>query len=361
MATVEVTIGDVAFGGKGVGRLDGKAVFIPYTIDGESVVARVVREKKQFVEAEMVELREKSPHRVEAPCPYFGRCGGCAYQHISYDHQITTKSRQVENTLGRIGKIRDAPMQPMVPSPRPYSYRNRITVHVREGVVGFFERDSNRLIDIEQCPIATPEVNAELAQLRRNRPQEGHYTLRAGPGPRVFTQTNDDVAEKLAHLIEEKVPQEATRLIDAYCGAGFFSKRLLHRFEQVTGVDWDRFAIQAAQKNAEEKEEYIAGDVMLELTKAARAASPPQTVMIVDPPSTGLPEEVRNAILGIAPGTLLYVSCNPATLARDLAILRSEYEIESVTPLDMFPQTAEIEVLACLRTRLKESLASSEA
>ncbi|PYJ87999.1 MAG: 23S rRNA (uracil-5-)-methyltransferase RumA, partial [Verrucomicrobia bacterium] len=114
MRTVELQIHDVAFGGKGVARDSGKAVFVPFTIDGERVSARITREKKQFAEAELVEVFEPSPHRVEAPCPYFGRCGGCSYQHISYNHQLELKARQVEQSMRRIARLAEPPMRPIV-------------------------------------------------------------------------------------------------------------------------------------------------------------------------------------------------------------------------------------------------------
>src|SRR3979490_1753012 len=163
MRIAELKIEDVAFGGKGVARDNGKAVFVPFTIEGEKVSAQIVREKKQFAEAELLDLKETSPHRVEAPCPYFGRCGGCSYQHIDYEHQLAIKWRQARDVLQRIGKLKDIPMRPIVPSPIEYAYRNRITVHALDGVVGFFRRDSYRLIDIEHCPIAMDEVNRELS------------------------------------------------------------------------------------------------------------------------------------------------------------------------------------------------------
>jgi tRNA/tmRNA/rRNA uracil-C5-methylase (TrmA/RlmC/RlmD family) len=375
--TVDLKIEDVAFGGKGVGRHNGKAVFVPFTIDGELVAARIVREKKQFAEAELADVREPSPNRVEPECPYFARCGGCAYQHIAYEHQLNIKWRQVRDVLQRIGRLNDIPMRPIIPSPVSYAYRNRITVHAQDGVVGYFRRDSHDLIDIERCPIAVEEVNRELTRLRDGQVRDGHYTLRAQSGPRVFSQTNDAVAMALRDLVTQLVPPDRDQalLIDAYCGAGFFAKALLGRFQRVIGMDWDKFAISLAQENATPKETYIAGDVDEELSKVLRsvdcsAASEsgigPAAVgpissktsagdrchfvtLIADPPATGLSADVRKSITELKPATLIYVSCNPSTLARDLADLRSQFIIESVTPLDMFPQTAEIEVVAHLR------------
>jgi 23S rRNA (uracil1939-C5)-methyltransferase len=253
-------------------------------------------------------------------------------------------------------------MRPIVPSPTHYAYRNRITVHAQGGVIGFFQRDSNRLVDIERCPISRDEVNSALAELREQKHvRDGHYTLRAGSEPRVFSQVNDEVAKALRNLIIDLVPPNQKMLVDAYCGAGFLAKALLDKFERVIGIDWDRFAIAAAKENASEKETYVAGDVedvetavsaafsSHDVLSTALAAASAPTTIIVDPPATGLSEGVRKAISNLAPETLIYVSCDPPTLARDLRLLHEKFAIESVTPLDMFPQTAEIEVVVHLR------------
>ena len=373
MRRVELKIEDIAFGGKGVARENGKAIFVPFTVDGERVSAQIVRDKKKFAEAEVVDLRESSPLRVEPQCAYFGRCGGCAYQHIAYEHQLAIKWRQVRDVLQRIGKIKEIPIRPIIPSPISYAYRNRITVHAQNGVIGFFRRDSHRLIDIERCPIAKEEVNRALARLRASRVRDGHYTLPAEAGPRVFSQTNDAVANSIRDLTAQLIPSNQELLIDAYCGTGFFAKALLDKFERIVGIDWDKFAIAAAEKNATSKETYIAGDVEVELrglleqtqaVEAAVSAAPPEDLrvgtrattpemtLIVDPPATGLTPQVRKSISALAPANFIYISCNPSTLARDLAELQKGFALESVTPLDMFPQTAEIEVVAHLRRRV---------
>ncbi len=369
MRLVDLRIEDVAFGGKGVAREQGKAVFVPYSIEGELVSAEIMREKKQFAEADLIEVKQLSPDRVEPECPYFGRCGGCAYQHINYEHQLAIKWRQVRDALQRIGKLKDAPIRPIIPSPKQYAYRNRITVHAQDGVTGFFRRDSHRLIDIERCSISSDEVNRALAELRAQPyVSDGHYTLRAGSEVRVFAQTNDEVANALRDLVVDLVPSNQGVLIDAYCGAGFFAKALLDKFERVIGIDWDKFAIDAARENATAKESYIAGDVETELGRAAQQTgkgdlqfapaviptsrdSLKSVTLIVDPPATGLSENVRKAVIDLAPEILIYVSCNPPTLARDLRELQEKFTIDSVTPLDMFPQTAEIEVAVQLSQR----------
>ena len=288
MSTVNVDIHDVAFGGKGVGHDNGKALFIPYTITGERVRAKLVRDKKQYAEAELIEVLARSPDRVDPRCPYFGRCGGCSYQHIEYGRQLELKTRQVEKAVQRIGKIQDPPMRPIVPSPLPYGYRNRITVHVQDDVIGFYRRDAHELMDIEHCPISMVEVNNALAELRSARPRNGHYSLRAHPGPRVFAQTNDAVAAAIAEFIATTLNGGETVLIDAFCGAGFFSKHLAPRFQRVIGIDWDRFAIDAAQKTASATESYRAGDVEVELQSLLEQTDLASTALIVDPPATGL-------------------------------------------------------------------------
>ena len=220
MRLVDLKIADIAFGGKGVAREQGKAVFVPYTIEDEVISAEIVREKKQFAEAELVEVKQSSPERVAPECQYFGRCGGCVYQHIAYEHQLAIKWRQVSIALRRIGKLKDVPMRPVILSPNQYAYRNRITVHAQDGVIGFFRRDSHQLLDIECCPISRPEVNRALAKLREQKQvRDGHYTLRTASEPRVFSQVNDDVAHALRDLIIDLVPANQKLLIDAYCGS----------------------------------------------------------------------------------------------------------------------------------------------
>jgi 23S rRNA (uracil1939-C5)-methyltransferase len=239
----------------------------------------------------------------------------------------------------------------MVPSPLPYGYRNRITVHAHDGVVGFYRRDVHELMDIALCPISMPEVNKALAELRATRPRDGHYSLRAHSGPRVFAQTNDAVADAISEFMASILAPEHGVLIDAFCGAGFFTKRLAPNFERVIGIDWDRFAIDAARKAAGPNETYITGDVAIELSQSLRSTDAMTPALIVDPPATGLSAEIRRVVLDAPPQTMIYVSCNPPTLARDLAELQSRFAIVSITPFDMFPQTAEIEAVAHLKAR----------
>jgi 23S rRNA (uracil1939-C5)-methyltransferase len=187
-----------------------------------------------------------------------------------------------------------------------------------------------------------------LTQLRAQRPRDGHHTLRAERRLRFFSQTNDLVATHLSDTIVEQIPANGSFLVDAYCGAGFFTKRLAGNFSRVVGIDWDAYAIAAAQANAIDRESYVVGDVTLRLAEQLDRFESHLTTVIVDPPAAGLTKEVLGILLERPPARLFYVSCNPATLARDLAALRTRFVLESITPFDMFPQTAEIEALAHL-------------
>ena len=200
-------------------------------------------------------------------------------------------------------------------------------------------------------------MNELLARFRA-RPwrQEGHCTLRAKTGHEGgFLQTNDGAARALLSLVENLLPPPggggATHLVDAYCGAGFFARHLRDRFTQTVGLEWDQRAVDQARREAAAHERYLCGEVAVLLPDVLAVAPPGKTLLLLDPPAEGITAEVRRAIRSAPPAEMIYVSCNPATLARDLAALGPEYEVLSVTPLDMFPQTAEIEAVAHLRVR----------
>ncbi len=349
--TLQLTISDIAFGGKGVARHNGKVFFVPFVAPGDVVTVRVVKEKKKFAEAELVSVEQASPDRVEPPCPYFGACGGCSYQHLAYERQLALKSLQVEQTLRRVGRLEEVPMHPAIGAPEPYGYRNRIRVHVADGVAGFFARDEHTIVDVEQCAIASPEVNAALRNLRNSPVRDGDYSLRAKGGGPYFEQTNAAVTAAMLSLTESLVRRGQLLLVDAYCGAGIFAKRLAPLFEIVVGIEENLNAVERATRTAAPHERYVAGDVAAILGDLLSLHDAARTTVILDPPATGIVARVADILLGALPSEILYVSCNPATLARDIALLSSAYELSSVTPLDMFPQTAEIEVIAHLKRR----------
>jgi 23S rRNA (uracil1939-C5)-methyltransferase len=351
--TLSLTIHDVAFGGSGVARHEGQVVFVPFTVPGEEVQVRVLRKKKNFVEGELLEITTASPARVEPRCPYFARCGGCAYQHIAYGEQLTIKQQQVEQTLRRVGRLAEVPMHPIVAAPHEYGYRNRIRVHVGGGVAGFFAQGARAIVDVEECAIAAPQVNRALRALRRSPVQDGDYPLRASGGGPFFEQTNPEVTQELLAIVRSSLSSGQSVLVDAYCGAGLFAKHLVDLFESVIGIEENANAIERARRNATTGEQYLHGDVAALLGEVLVAHPPARTTVILDPPAVGISVRVSDLLLGSRPAEIVYVSCNPATLGRDLAGLSPTYRVESVTPLDMFPQTAEIEVVARLALAVK--------
>jgi 23S rRNA (uracil1939-C5)-methyltransferase len=346
---IVVQVERVAFGGSGIGRLaDGKVCFIPYVIPGEKVKARIRSTHSNYVEADLSEVIEVSPDRVDPKCPVFGRCGGCHYQNISYAKQLTLKSAQVAEVLQRLGGIPAAPVEPIIPSPLEFHYRNRITVHSKSGRVGFFGSRTRRIVEVKECPIATEHVNALLGKLRSSQPKDGAYPLREFSDYRGFRQVNDAAAERLLEIVEEVARPGNRLLVDAYCGAGFFARRLADLFELTIGIEWSTDAIRAAREKAGPREIYLLGDVKRHLVPALAAGPSESTTLLLDPPEAGLEGEVLETIASEHPQCLIYVSCNPATLARDLKYLARSYVLGRVCPLDMFPQTSEIEVVAVL-------------
>ena len=348
---IRLSVHDVAFGGKGVARHDGKVFFVPFTIPGEKVTARVRRQKKNFAEADLVSVDDPSPDRVTPPCPYFGNCGGCSYQHIAYERQLEIKAAQVEQTLRRVGRLKDVPMRPMVPAPEPFAYRNRIRVHTSGRAAGFFAQDGHTLVDIEQCAIAAPSVNKALRELRSSGVPDGDYSLRARGGGPYFEQTNPAVTREMLALVHTLVSRGQALLVDAYCGAGLFAKHLADLFEDVVGIEESAQAIEKARRSLRPNESYIEGDVSDHLGEILSMHDAARATVLLDPPGIGVAPRVCDLLLAAAPAEIIYVSCNPATLARDIRALSGSYEVISVTPLDMFPQTAEIEVVVQLALR----------
>lgn len=345
-----VIVDSVAFGGAGVGRLpDGRVCFVPGTLPGEHALVRIVKSKKSYVEAELLRLTEMSLQRVQPPCPIFGQCGGCAYQHADYALQLTIKTSQVAELLRKVGGFSYAKVCPMLASPRQWEYRNRLSVHVENGRVGFYHRKTHRLIEASHCPIGSPPVNAQLNRLAANPPRTTkRITLRESTEQNGFTQVNDAAAQILFGVVREMLTGGGSLLVDAYCGSGFFAKRLRDLFEAIIGIDWSERGIQAALGSAGASEKYLMGSVEEHLGAALEGTFRETTALLIDPPAEGVSSDVISIIHEQKPATIVYVSCDPATLARDLKKLSSIYRLSYVQPVDMFPQTAEIEAVAKL-------------
>ncbi len=342
-----IKIESVGYGGAGVGRLpDGRVCFVHGTLPGERVLVRIVKEKKSHAEAEAVRILEASPRRVAPKCPVYGECGGCALQHANYDLQLEIKTGQVRELLRRFAKLPEAPVDQILPSPAEWGYRNRISIHIDHHRIGFFHRKSRDLVDVSHCPLASDEVNARLAELRQNPPRgENRLTLREPDAPRGFSQVNTAAAECLSAAVME-MAGSGHLLVDAYCGSGFFGKRLLARFEKITGLEWSQGAVAEARRTATEKETYLPGAVENSLASVLAGAPLKETTLLLDPPAEGLSPDVARAILENPPARIVYVSCDPATFSRDAAKFLGRYTLTRVQPVDMFPQTAEIELAA---------------
>ena len=338
-------ISEVAFGGSGVGKADGKVIFVPFSIDGELLQVRITQSHKSFSLASVQAILQTSPHREEPPCPYYQTCGGCDYQHIQYAHQLELKRLQVEQALRRIAKLPEIAVPPVIPSPKIYGFRNRITIHSDGHAIGFFRKKSREIVDIARCALASDIVNAKLAKLRHQGLAAGsHATVRVDDTSATFTQTNDEVAAKLLDYVRARL--KGTVLVDAYCGSGFFAHQLAPACETVIGIEWNRAAYKLAAQSAFTHEKYYCGDVADLLPQVLRKYR--VSTLLLDPPADGLTKQICETIGEYPPSAVIYISCNPATFARDLSRLRPRFRLTEVQPFDMFPQTAEIELAALL-------------
>ncbi len=353
-ALLTLEIESMAFGGHGVARHDGVVVFVFGALPGETVRVEIEQRKPRFLKGICREVLIASPHRVEPPCPWFAECGGCAYQHGAYLEQLLWKQDQVQDLVRRIGKIQDPVVLPTLPSPKEYRYRNRLTLHWNDGRFGFFDRRSGReLVEIKDCLLANEGISGKIAHFSKQKRDSGHITLRANPEKRYFEQTNPEAAKVLLSAVEAFLPEQKQGfLIDAYAGSGFFSAALVDRFDRIAGIERDTFATEAALSREDMPEaRFLNGDVGELLPALLSESDPAKTVVLLDPPSEGLGTEVITALLDTPPRSVLYISCNPSTFARDLQKLSSSYSLISIQPVDMFPQTAEIELVAKLEIR----------
>jgi 23S rRNA (uracil1939-C5)-methyltransferase len=347
---IEVTIEKIIFGGDGLARLaQGFVIFVPFAAEGDRLKVRVIERKAHHARAEVVEMVQPGRGRENPPCPYFTACGGCQYQHLTYAEESRLKENQVREAFARVGKLPDAPILPIITG-NPYGYRNRITVHAESGRVGFRSVSGRELVDICECLLARPEVNAQLDRLRGNRPANGHYSLRdATVPPSGFFQANHDLRETLRGLIAKALPEKGTTLLEGYCGGGFFTEVVASRFQRVLAVDNDPRTLRDAHRLGLANVEWQEADAAFVLPEELRAlteATGRETSVLVDPPREGLPLRLAEALCLDPVAHLAYVSCDPATLARDARMLAKTYRLVSVQPIDLFPRTAQIECVS---------------
>jgi len=425
---LELELSGMAHGGEALGRHQGRVVFVAYSIPGERVRVEVVEEHPRWSRARLLEVLEPSPHRVEPPCPHFGTCGGCQWQHIEYQAQVVFKRDILRDQLQRLARFAHPPVAEAIPSPDPWAYRNHLQLSVTpDGGLGFLDVSGTRVMPIEICLLPHPLVweMVEMMEIRdgrmvtwsggrlvgsgdqqiigpkdqkTKRPKE-RLSLRAGirTGERMmvfetegdlppeievdvpiscvllmedgtpvnligrnwlaeelagrrfrisagsFFQVNTPQAERLIEAVGQFLdPQGKETLLDLYCGVGTFALSLADRVGRVIGIESYGPAVADARANAREDEpvEFIEGrgeEVLAQLDL-------PLEAVIVDPPRAGCGSEVLRELIRLSPSRLIYVSCDPATLARDARRLaEAGYRLEAVQPVDMFPQTYHIE------------------
>jgi tRNA/tmRNA/rRNA uracil-C5-methylase (TrmA/RlmC/RlmD family) len=392
---VELSIESVAFGGSGVGRCSGMICFVPYTLPGETVRAKIIQEKKNFIVAELIKVLTPSPERITPACPFAGGvCPGCAYQHMRYDSELKIKDQQFRNFIGRLPGFDHGAFKPPVKSLKELYYRNKLTLHASfdkdEKKLGYFMADNHSVLDIRHCPLASEAINAKLESLRndpgfshslrdgmtvtfretandgvifwRNSVPDkiswlkentacGKVSVPAGSFSQVNPSCRDALMLAVADIIKAEKPET---FIDLYCGSGLFAAAAaVAGVSRVTGADSDGPGIKAAEYNLSglnAKSTFIAGDIAVTLPGILKNIAPSGSVLAVDPPRTGLDEKVLNLLCSSKLNKIIYVSCAPDTLQRDLQTFCARgFRIESAGIIDMFPRTAHFETITWLR------------
>ncbi len=404
---VEVTLTGMAHGGSALGRAGRQVIFVPYAIPGERVRARIVDDRKRWAHAQLVELLAPSPLRVQPPCPYYGACGGCHLQHIVYEAQVTLKQEVVRDQLARIGGIDDAPVREVIGAAEPWAYRNQVQFGVSpEGLLGFQAAGSHQVVPIDDCLLTEPLLDDLWAALDMEWPELARLTLRCGAntGERMavfelaeyqdfdievdfpvscvlmladgepvvmmgdpffheevagrryrvsagsFFQVNTGAAELLVELVAEALaPRGNETLLDLYCGVGLFGLALAERAGTLIGIEADPSAAGDFRANAQGADiallEGPADEMLPQLDE-------PVDLLVLDPPRAGAGPKVVAEIARLGPPRIAYVSCDPATLARDArGLVSAGYDLAWVQPVDLFPQTYHIETVSLFLRR----------
>ena len=363
-----MTIDDIAFGGEGVGRVNDFVVFVPFVLVGEAVEVEIIEVKKQFARAKLLRVEKSSSERVEPECRYFGKCGGCQYQHVAYAAQLRLKQKQIADLFERVGKFPPDLVAAVIPCPQPFGYRNRIMVRSQWNKpeqklnLGFVRWDCGLVEDIEECKIAEPALNEQLQHVRAHPPPRGglKVVLRTLPEdwdvpPDSFFQNNFFLLPKLVETVRGFLSAAGSRhLVDLYCGVGFFGIELADVVASFIGVEYDQRAIKSARRNAAARNigngEFVAKAVEDVLPELGKRFPPQTTTVLLDPPRKGCLPQTLKMLRETRPAQVIYVSCHPATMARDLNMICADgvFSLARVQPLDMFPQTQHVECVAAL-------------
>ncbi|GIV63289.1 MAG: 23S rRNA (uracil-5-)-methyltransferase RumA [Bellilinea sp.] len=404
---LEVELLRHTFGGSSMGRLpDGRAVFVPYALPGERVWVELIEEKRGFARARLVEVLKASPQRIIPRCRHFGVCGGCHYQHLPYAEQLRVKSEVLREQLERIGGIGAPPLEAIQPSPREWHYRNTVQFHLDErGRLGYEAMGSNQVVAIEECFLPQPPLDeiwrqldfeaglgiervglrvgldeevlltlegqaTELPALEVDLPISAVHLSPAGSlvlagedwlpmevngrlfrvSAESFFQINTAQAGAMVEYLQEALPlDQQTTLLDVYCGVGLFSAFLAERVARCIGVEVSPSACEDYAVNLDEYDHVelymgAAEEVLAGLRLSGRL------VVVLDPPRAGLDRRALDALVALQPEWIAYVSCDPATLARDLKrLVEQGYRLERIKPFDLFPQTYHIESISLLQ------------
>ena len=370
--------------GFGLAFAEKLTVFVPLSTPGDVLNVLITHLKKRTAFAEIVEIVAPGPDRVDPPCPYFGTCGGCNFQQLSYEAQLEGKLAIIEDCLRRIGKLGTVPEITLIPSPDEYDYRSRVRWQIDSAgqCFGYFRRDSNDVIDIAECPVLSPPLKNTMYNVRpgldwSNFPDNSEVVAACGDEGRVSIRSSVGVeaAEEIVHtiagdtylfsaetffqanhtLLPELIESatggaEGVMALDLYAGVGLFSIPLSRRFRDVLAVEGDPAAVEFAKKNVDVagiKNVRVIRDGVGRFLSCKRWEA---NFVLIDPPRSGTEREVIGEIIDMAPSQISYVSCEPSILARDLRILvEGGYSIESITALDLFPQTHHVETVVRLK------------
>lgn len=392
---IELTIDSLTNLGAGVARIDTGGekpwvVFVPFTLPGEKVRARVFRNDKNHSQADLVEVLEASADRVEPVCPLFGECGGCQYQHLSYPKQLEWKTRQVGELMKHMAGI-EFPVNDCLSTEQIWRYRSKITPHFKQPrngeitEIGFLaDGQRSKIVDVEQCEIAMQEINDALPKVREETRRKAHkfkrgstILMRATQGgvetnfkatavEKVgdltfkfiagdFFQNNPFILPSFTGYVAKQAAVDGVKyLVDAYCGSGLFALTLAKQFEKVSGVEVSETSCEWARKNAEangiENATFLTASAEHIFAEIAFPAN--ESAVVIDPPRKGSTPEFLDQLIQFGPKRVVYVSCNPATQVRDLKHLSAGgYRLVDVQPFDLFPHTRHLE---CVMTFEKQ-------
>lgn len=385
----ELEVVELAPRGDGVGTgADGKPIYVAGAIPGERVRVRIYKRGRIYAGADLLGIVRPSPHRASPPCPMYGHCNGCQLQHVTIDHQLELKRQMVEGELRRTGGFADPPVRPTIAAPDPWGYRNHARFTVRHGTLGFVRRHRRAFFEVERCMIMEPRINAWLAALQGRLQETTQCNIRVGAAddavsiqPRLsledvasgqshvterlgghdfrvsnaaFFQVHRAQAERMLALVRAHVREApAGRVVDAYAGVGTFAAALADDGREVIAIEESGPAVRDAALNLADRPEITLRLGRTEIVLAALAdESLDVAAIVLDPPRSGCLPGAIDAVARLMPHTVVYVSCDPGTLARDLRMLCDRgFALVLVQPLDMFPQTIHIECIAVLRRR----------